>query len=308
MYRDGVIFSQDIYQYLNHLRNAAIMGNPEAQLTLAFEYMRGILVTRDFEIAFRWMSNSAKQGVPMAQFYLGYMYRQGIGAEKSRTESERWYSGTVISGNADMFMEIGIMFEFGLDGIVHNEVEAARWYRYGADMGHEGCILSLKMIEHNFKGGKKDTLKERLNRLNQTSSSMERVVRDSAFHLANEYLDSGEFDLSFKNFQKAADLGRPDAMFFLSLMYREGLSVRRNMKKSLELLARAADAGSVDAQFMLGRLYDVGGGLPESQIDAIKYYTMAAAEGYLSAFYYIGKFMNHPEIHVRRSVGKYKRY
>lgn len=308
MYRDGVIFSQDIYQYLNHLRNAATRGNPEAQLSLAFEYLRGVLVTRDHAMAFRWISNSAKQGVPMAQFYLGYMYRQGIGVERSRTESELWYSSTVISGNADMFMEIGIMFEFGLDGIVHNEVEAARWYRYGADMGHEGCLLSLKMVEQNFEGGTKDTLNQRLMRLNKTSSAMEREVRDSALHLANEYLDTGDFDASYRNFQKAADLGSPEAMFFLSLMYREGLSVRRNMKKSLELLARAADAGSVDAQFMLARLYDVGGGMAESEIDAIKYYTMAAAGGYLSPFYYLGQFMDHPEVHVRRSVGNYKRY
>ena len=78
------------------------------------------------------------------------------------------------------------------------------------------------------------------------------------------------------------------------------------MRKSLELLARAANAGSVDAQFMLARLYDEGGGLAESEVDAIKYYTMAAAGGYLTAFYYLNQYMEHPEVHVRRSIGKYR--
>lgn len=306
MYREGIIFDQDIYQSLKHLRNAANMGNPEAQFTLALEYIHGVLTTRDFGEAFRYMSNSAKQGVPMAQFYLGYMYRRGIGTESSRTEAELWYSSAAISGNADMFMEIGLLYEFGLDGIIHNEVEATRWYRYGAERGHEGCMFSLNKVNLNLKGEKKDTYEERMQGLNETNSAKEREARDSAFVIANDFFDNGDFENSFIHFEKSANLGRPDAMFFLSLMYRDGMYVKRNMRKSLELLSRAADAGSADAQFMLARLYDAGGGLAESEIDSIKYYTMAAAGGYLSAFYYLGQYMEHPEIHVRRSIGKYR--
>lgn len=306
MYRDGVIFDQDIHQFMKHLHNAADMGNPEAQLTLALEYVRGVLITKDFEKAFRYMAISAKQGVPMAQFYLGYMYRQGIGIKKSRTEAELLNSSMVISGNADMFLEIGLMYEFGLDGILHNEVEAARWYKYGADRGHEGCLFSLNRISRNLKGGKKDTYEERIQGLNETNSAKERETRYSAFVTANNLLDDGDFENSFTHFEKAADLGSPDAMFFLSIMYRDGMHVRRNMRKSLALLARAADAGSTDAQFMLARLYDTDGGLTESEVDSIKYYTMAAAGGYLSAFYHLGQYMDNPEIHVRRSIGKYR--
>ncbi len=306
MYRDGVIFNQDIYQSMKHLRNAADMGNPEAQLTLALEYIYGVLTTRNFEKAFQYMAASAKQGVPMAQFYLGYMYGHGIGIEKSRTEAEILYSGTAISGNGDMFMEIGLMYEFELEGIIHNEVEAARWYRYGAERGHEGCLFSLGRINNNLKGGKKDTYEERMLELNKTNSAKERESRHSAFVIANNLLDDGDFENAFIHFEKAADLGSPDAMFFLSIMYRDGMHVRRNMRKSLALLARAADAGSVDAQFMLARLYDTGGGLSESEVDSIKYYTRAAAGGYLSAFYHLGKYMEHPEVHVRRSIGKYR--
>ena len=301
MYRDGIIFDQDIYQYLRHLRNASEMGNPEAQLTLSMECTRGILVSLDYEEAFRWMSKSAKQGVPMAQFYLGYMYGRGIGTEKSRTEAELWYSSATITGNADMFMEIGLQYEFGINGIIHNEVEAKRWYKYGADMGHEGCLLCWNLVLLSLEGGKKDTLISRMKKLSETDSAIERDTRDSALVLANKYLDEGDYEKSFKNFEKAAELGSPDAMFFLSLMYREGMYVRRNMQKSLGMLTRAADA-----QFMLARLYDVGGGLAESEVDAIKYYTMAAAGGYLSALYYLGMFMEHPELHVRRSIGKYR--
>mgnify|MGYP002407764676 CR=1 FL=1 len=306
MYRDGVIFAQDIYQSLNHLKNAANGGNPEAQMALALEYMKGVLVNKDFKTSFLWMTRSAKQGVSMAQFYLGYMYTNGIGVDRNLSEAERWFSNTAISGDADMFMEIGLMFEFALDGISRNRDEAIRWYNYGANMGHEGCILLLKLIRTESKEDRGDTLENKMKYLSEASSAMERKERDSAFIRANEYLDNGDFEQSYKNFEKAADLGSPDAMFFMSLMYRDGLCVRRNMRKSLELLARAANAGSVDAQFMLARLYDEGGGLAESEVDAIKYYTMAAAGGYLTAFYYLNQYMEHPEVHVRRSIGKYR--
>ncbi len=306
MYRDGIIFDRDIDESMKHLHNAADMGNPEAQLTLALEYVHGVLIERDLEKAFRYMATSARQGVPMAQFYLGYMYRNAMGIDGSRTEAELWYSSATISGNADMFMQIGLMYEFGLDRITHNEVEAAKWYQYGAERGHEGCLFSLNKVKLNLKNKVKETYEERIQQLKNINSVKEREARQLAFDIANNFFDNGDFKNSFIHFEKAADLGNSDAMFFLSLMYRDGMHVRRNMRRSLELLARAADAGSADGQFMLARLYDVGGGLAESEIDSIKYYTMAAAGGYLSAFYYLGQYMDHPEIHVRRSIGKYR--
>jgi TPR repeat protein len=306
LYRDGVMVEADTEKYIYHLKKASRMGNPEAQMSLAGEYYKGELLPKDDEEAFRWMSLSAKQGVPTAQFNLGYMYKHGIGTERNRTESESCFSSAVIAGNADLFLDFGMRYEFGLKGISRNEVEAGRWYKSGADMGHEGCILCWNRVMQSLSGSPKDTFESRMDMLARTATAMERNERDTAFYLANDYFDKDDLYEAFKHFEKAADLGSPDAMFFLSMMYRDGLYAKRNSGKSLILLARAADAGSADAQFMLARLYDSGGGLAESEVDAIKYYTMAAAGGYLAALYYLGKYMEHPEIHVRRSVGKYR--
>ena len=300
IYRDGEVVPRDLSHYVEHLRASAELGNSEAQLALGTECLEGFIVKQDEAEAFAWFRKAAESGESMAKFRVGYCYSRGIGVPRSRTEAEMWYSSTGLTGDAELFMELGMNFEYGSNGIIHNEVEAGRWYKFGADMGHEKCMICWRSLMAGLNGETKDTLEVRMHKLSTCNTQKETNIRDSALEMADECLDMGDEAKAFSYYERAAGLGSPVAMFTIGMMYHLGIYVKRNDKKAFEILIRAASAGSEDAQFYLGRMYDEGK-LPKDENQVMRYYAQAAANGFLPAFYYLGRYIDHPEIYVRRT-------
>lgn len=300
IYRDGDVVPRDLNHYLEHLASAARLGNADAQFALAEEYMDGLLVKQDFCEGFEWYKQSAENGVSAAKFHVGYCYAHGIGVPRSRTEAEMWYSSTGITGDAELFLTIGLNFEYGINGIVHNEVEAGRWYKFGADMGHEKCTICWSALMAGLSGERKDSFDVRMYKLSSCNTQKEANTRDSALAIADDCFEVGDEAKAFTYYERAAGLGSPQAMFTVAMMYHLGIYVKRNDKKALEILVRAASAGSEDAQFFLARMYEEGK-MPKDENEAMKHYAQAAANGFLPAFYYLGKYIDHPEVYVRRT-------
>jgi uncharacterized protein len=301
IYKYGTIADKDDALFIKYLRKAADAGTPEAKVEVALQYMSGGILPNDNGLAYRWMKSAAEQKLPMAQFLVGYMLGHGIGTEEDKAESEMWYSKVGLYGDAELFYQIGMDFEFGFFAVTPDLFEAGRWYKMGADMGHEKCYLCWQAVLQALGGGKKDTLKEREERMSHTPVAMEQHARDLALMAADYELDQGDYDKAFENYNRAAELGNPVAMFTLALMYHDGVYVKRSDRISLELMSKASLAGSEDAQYMMGTLYERGRGYRKDKDEAIKYYTMAAANGYLAAFYKLSQFMDHPEIYVRNN-------
>jgi len=302
-YRDGTFVEASFSDYLFFLKKAASAGIPEARLELALLNISGDMVPRNPRIAFNWMRLAADQHLPMAEFLLGYMYGRGIGTEPDKAEEELLYSRVGIHGNAELFYWIGRNYEYGLHGIEADLFEAGRWYKYGADMGHEACYISWKAVLDTLEDDKpSESLKDREFRLSHTEVAKERTARDAALMYADACLNNDQYEEAIEGYEEASELGDPTAMYTLALIYHDGLIVRRNDNLSLEYMKKAAMAGSEDAQFMMGTLYERGRGVPRDINEAIYYYAQAAAHGYLAAYHDLAKFMSHPEIYVRNTV------
>lgn len=305
IYRDGIVVPRNLVHYMEHLKASAELGNAEAQLALGEEYLEGFIIKQDLGEAFLWFKRSAESGESKAKFRVGYCYSRGLGVPRSRTEAEMWYASAGMTGDAELFLEIGLNFEYGMNGIIHNEVEAGRWYKFGADMGHEKCVICWRALMSGLNGDTKDSYDVRMYKLSNCTTQKEANIRDSAITMADDCLDMGDDAKAFSYYERAAGLGSPIAMFTIAMMYHLGIYVKRNDKKAMEILVRAASAGSEDAQFYLGRLYDEGK-IPKDENQVMKYYAEAAANGFLPAFYYLGRYIEHPEIYVRRT--KTRRY
>ncbi len=302
-YRKGTFVEADFSDYLHFLKKAAGAGIPEARLELALLNISGDMVPRNPRIAFNWMRLAADQHLPMAEFLLGYMHGHGIGTKPDKAEEEMLYSRVGIHGNADLFHWIGRNYEYGLHGIEIDLFEAGRWYKYGADMGHEACFISWKAVLDTLEGNMPpESLKDREFRLSHTEAAKEHTMRDMALVYADACLNDDQYEEAIEGYEEASELGDPTAMYTLALIYHDGMIVRRNDSLSLEYMRKAAMAGSEDAQFMMGTLYERGRGVPKDVNEAIHYYSQAAAHGYLAAYYELSRFMNHPEIYVRNTV------
>ena len=303
IYRDGIMAPSNISHYLRHLTAAADLGNAMAQMTLANEYWTGKNLDQSDMMAFNWFRRAAENGEARAKFMVGYFYSKGIGVEMSQADAELWYSATGFLGDADMFMNIGLSFEYGTEGLERDEIEAARWYKFGVDMGHEKCMICWRSLSETLQGNGRDTYEVRMHKLNNSATDKEINIRNSALYIADECFEMGDTEKAFAAYEQAAGLGSPTAMFTIAMFYHNGICVKRNDKKALELLVRAASAGSDDAQFYLGRMYDTGR-IPKDENEAIKYYAKAAGNGFLPALYYLGQYIDHPEVYVRRTKSR----
>jgi TPR repeat protein len=304
IFKDGQIVESNEALLLHYLRKAADAGVPDAQMELATYYLAGNVLPQDSEIAFELAYAAADKGLPLAQFMVGYMFGMGMGTSPNLTEREIWYSKTGVTGDADLFYMIGRSFEYGQLGMKRDLFEAGRWYKFGADMGHEKCLVCWHSVLVALDGGAEDTLQEREFRLSHTETEKEQGARDSALAVADQFLELGDEKNAFINYQKAAELGSPAAMFTLASLYHDGGTyVKRSDRMAIDLLLKASHAGSEDAQFLIGNLYEEGGlGFKKDTEEAIKYYTQAMANGYLAALYKLGCYMDHPEDYVRRNA------
>ncbi len=300
MYLAGDYVTRDLAHYIDHLKHAAELGNAEAQATLASEYSTGFLIPRDWELMYTWFLAAAEQGVLRAKFAVGYLLSKGVGVERSIPESESWFASVSLSGDAEFFLTLGMSFEYGLNMVEVDLVEAARWYKYGADMGHDKCILCWHSVLDTLDGAEHESYNVRLHRLLTTQSQKDLDAIDSDMAYADEFFEAGDEQGALKYYMKAADMGSPSAMFAVAMMHHQGIAVKRDDTKALRLLARAADAGSEDAQFYLARAYE-NGNMTKDQGQIIKLYSDAADNGFLAAFYYLGKYVEHPEVYVRKT-------
>ncbi|MDR3075338.1 MAG: sel1 repeat family protein [Candidatus Methanoplasma sp.] len=302
IFRDGTIVKRDHEMFIIYLKAAAEAGVPEAKVELSFVNLDGMHMDADEDLAFEWMHSAAEQGNPMAMFMTGYMSGRGIGTVRDISEQEQWYARTGLRGDGELFYWIGRNFEYGLFNIEINLFEAGRWYKMGADMGHGKCMICWGSVLSALDGEKHDSLEERESILADTEVEREKIAREQALASADRFLEAGDEENAFRNYEISADLGNPVAMFALAMMYHAGVFVKRNDNAALELMAKASVAGSEDAQFTMGTLYEEGRGVKKDLEEAIHHYTRAAANGYLTAYYRLGLYMDHPEIHVRNSA------
>jgi len=306
-YRDGTYGETDVVKFLHYLKKAAAAGIPEARLELALHNMDGDIVTKNERIAFNWMHLAADQHLPMAEFLLGYMYGKGIGTAVNKVEEESLYSRAGLHGDAELFYWIGRNYEYGLYGVNIDMFEAGRWYKFGADMGHEACLVAWESVLAVLNGAEREDLRDREFRLSHTNAEKERTERQTALEYADSCLDSDNYEEAMDSYEEAASLGDPIAMYTLALIYHDGMIVRRNDRLALDYMKRASMAGSEDAMFIMGQLHEKGRGVPKDVNEAIHYFAMAAAQGYLAAYYSLSKYMDHPEIYVRNNVRSIKR-
>ncbi|MDR3282723.1 MAG: sel1 repeat family protein [Candidatus Methanoplasma sp.] len=302
IFRDGTIVESDAELHILYLIEASKAGVPEAMMELARHYLSGDMLPVNEKEAFALMLSAAEQNLPMAQFLTGYMTGRGIGTPRDVSDEEMWYSKVGMCGDAEMFYRIGMEFEYGLDVDV-DLFEAGRWYKIGADMGHEKCFLSWGSVLNALSGGRKDTMQDRMFMLSHTESEKDKAARTQAFEVADQFLDLGEVDKAVQNYKKAAELGSSTAMFTLATMYHDGTLIKRNDREALDMLSKASHAGSEDAQFLMGSLFEEGGmGFKKDPAEAVKYFTQAVANGHLVALFRLEKYMKHPEVHVRRNA------
>lgn len=88
------------------IKQAAELGNAEAEYNLGYCYQQGIEVTKDDSLANVWFLKSAKQGWVDAQFKIAYSYAVGRGINKNDKEAFFWSLQCAKKGDPECMFNI----------------------------------------------------------------------------------------------------------------------------------------------------------------------------------------------------------
>lgn len=117
-------------------RPLAMAGDAAAQLRVGemFRDRQGVR-WRDFEGAAAMFRLAAAQGLPDAQFALGRLHYEGRLVPRDTREMLSSLIAAARQRHAAARITLGVVYEYGLDGISPNLTEAYKWYDLAAASG-----------------------------------------------------------------------------------------------------------------------------------------------------------------------------
>jgi TPR repeat protein len=190
---------------------------------------------------------AAEGGDANGQVNLGRLYQNGLdGLPKDDREAMRLYKLAADQGSASGQAHLGVMYEQGRGGLPKDDREAARLYKLAAGKGNAQGQVDLGWLYEQGRGG-----------------------------LPKDDREAARF------YKLAADRGDANGQVNLGRLYEQG---RGGMPKDDREAARfyklAADQESASGQANLGRLYEEGrDGLPKDEREAGRLYKLAADQG-----------------------------
>jgi S1-C subfamily serine protease len=162
----------------------------------------------------------------------GQLDRTAFAQEKTRAEQ----------GNAVAQSNLGKMYAQGR-GVLHDDAEAARWFRKAAEQGNADAQCNLGFL---YAGGEGVPL---------------------------DYTEAAKW------FLKAAEQGDSLGQCNLAGMYVQGHGVAHDDVEAARWFREAAAQGNAIAQGNLGAMYANGDGVPRNYVEAYKWNSLAASQG-----------------------------
>jgi|GEM_PF-321855 len=284
MYENGAVVGQDKIEAVKWFRMAAERGQAVAQRKLCQMYMFGVGVEQSEVEAAKWCQIAAKQGYVWAQSNLGSMYKYGTGVEQNDVEAVKWYRKTAELGDDFGQYSLGLMYQEGR-GVEKDAAEAVVWFRKAAEQGYAEAQFSLAqaLIGGSEKNGVEpfDWLIKAANQGHKEAMlQMAAILNQAGIDERDGTNGVAKDDASAaRKFQRAAELGSPNAQVNLGWMYDKGRGVTQNYPEAVKWYKMAADQGHALGQENLGIMYENGTGVTKDITEALKWYKLAADQG-----------------------------
>ncbi len=169
---------------------------------------------------------------------------------------------------------IGELYKEGL-GVNEDAVEAARWFKLGADSGDTEAAFSLAIAYLTGKGVEKSAEKAAPLLEKAAKAGHPAALYQLGLQAMNGYIQDPAKAAGY--FQRAMDAGDYDATYALALAYKEGRGVEKDLTKAAAIMKQAADSRLSAAQVDYAIMLFNGEGAPADEAGAAKYFGLAAA-------------------------------
>lgn len=280
---------------LHFLERAVAKGSPLAKAYLAISYFGGNetpVVAKDTRSARRlaaaalpWLREQCENRNVYAMDCMGrFQYYGLVTGSADYVEAVKWYRSGAELGHADSLHNLGWCYWHG-KGVRQNFEEAYRYYSLAADQEHQSAQFHLGECYEDGKGCPQDYAEAlRLYTLSANAGYA------PAQHAVGFYYYQGDgvpcdFFEAVKWFTMAANQGYADAQYELGESYENGEGVLMNIDTAMEWYKLSAEQNHIDAQFSLALLYAQEG----DYVESAKWYQRAANEGHPDSQYQLGE-------------------
>ncbi len=135
------------------LRQAAMRGDPAAQVEVASRFANGQGVGRDLQQAFQWYGRAATQGLGIAQYRFAALYERGLGTTRDAERARVWYARAAEQGNVKAMHNLAVL---SVSGGRSDYAAAAKWFAQAAEFGLADSQVNLAILYQNGLGVPKD--------------------------------------------------------------------------------------------------------------------------------------------------------
>ena len=279
-YRAGLGVAPDSSQAETWLRRAATRGHSKALLSLVRLFRSG--TDPDLNTAAVLCRQAAELGDAEAQYLLGQFSLSGEGVPRDATEAARWLGRAAAQNFAPACERLGALYAEGA-GLPQDFLAAADWFQRAAVEGDANALYHLSTLRLRGLGVTRDpsAALEGYREAAQRGSVAACVQLGTQYatgeHVARNHVTAARW------YAEAAQKGDPTGRYNLAFLHFRGLGVPQDAVRAVTLLEQAAAAGSTDAAWALHRQFDTGEYVPANTQKATEWLMRAAELGSAAA-------------------------
>lgn len=225
----------------------------------------------------------AEAGVPASQNALGCIYRDGSKAEKNIELAAYWFEEAARRDNDNAKINLADMIISGM--IAGSRDRVIELYSSAAQKGNRDARnkLSMLLTKEKYDVGKEvvDDFKKILSPGNSW------LFYDFADLLMKTAWSSDDKLEALKWYMKSAECGNINAMYQISIMFRDGNGPIQDNAEHLKWLRMAAEGGHARSQLMMGDMYKQGIKVECDEKEAFRWYEAAANNNNIDAIYQV---------------------
>ncbi|WP_043646065.1 tetratricopeptide repeat protein [Fundidesulfovibrio putealis] len=126
------------------------------------------------------------------------------------------------------------------------------------------------------------------------------------FNEAREAVTSGDYEKAFGMYKVSAEQGNVSGMFYLGVMYDDGIGIQKNYYEAMKWYNKAAELGDHKAMFNIGMMYYIGEWTPQNYAEAMRWFRKSAELGDVKAMFNLGMMNSKVEGVARDYVQAHK--
>ena len=249
MYIEKNDFEKAVELFEKAIENGDDEINDKPIDNLAQMYLFGMGVEKNYEKARELFEEAADLGNADAKEKLGTMYYEGLGVKKDFEKAAEF-------GNKDAMYKLGEMYCYG-SGVEKNIDKATYWLKKSGKLINGNLAYNIGEFYYDKKN-----LREAVKWYEQADKNADALYKLGLIY----YNDNNAFGVyqnlrrAAEYFERAADLGKVDAMKILFDIYNKGVGVARNFSKAVYWLEKAAKYGNAEIMYRLAEIYYSGRG------------------------------------------------